>query len=232
MPVGHKQFTEIAREINREKTRILVLDEPTAVLTETEAEVLLQALRNLARQGIAIIFISHRLHEVLRVVDRLVVLRDGRAVKDTPAAGVTVRDVASWMVGREMGAERIQETVPRSLGAELLAVEHLWVDMPGETVRDVSFSVREGEIFGIGGLAGQGKLGIPNGIMGLFPAGGAIRFQGGSAPGSPRARADGRGLRFRGPPGSACCWTRAWTGTWPSPPCRSAAVPAPVLWGL
>ena len=77
MPVGHKQFTEIAREINREKTRILVLDEPTAVLTETEAEVLLQALRNLARQGIAIIFISHRLHEVLRVVDRLVVL-EGR----------------------------------------------------------------------------------------------------------------------------------------------------------
>ena len=88
MPVGHKQFTEIAREINREKTRILVLDEPTAVLTETEAEVLLKALRNLAAQGIAIIFISHRLHEVVAVADRIVVLRDGLLVKDTPAAGV------------------------------------------------------------------------------------------------------------------------------------------------
>src|SRR5512145_366593 len=75
MPVGHKQFTEIAREIDREKTRILVLDEPTAVLTESEAEVLLTALRNLAKQGIAIIFISHRLHEVVNVADRIVVLR-------------------------------------------------------------------------------------------------------------------------------------------------------------
>jgi simple sugar transport system ATP-binding protein len=188
MPVGHKQFTEIAREVNRENTRILVLDEPTAVLTESEADVLLQALRNLARQNISIIFISHRLHEVLRVVDRLVVLRDGRAVKDTPAAGVTVRDVASWMVGREMGAERAREAAPRSLGPEMLAVQHLWVDMPGETVRDVSFSVREREIFGIGGLAGQGKLGIPNGIMGLFPAGGSIRFHGREVPlDSPRA---------------------------------------------
>jgi simple sugar transport system ATP-binding protein len=188
MPVGHKQFTEIAREINREKTRILVLDEPTAVLTETEAEVLLQALRNLARQGIAIIFISHRLHEVLRVADRLVVLRDGRVVKETPVTGVTVRDVASWMVGREMAAERARTDEARALGEELLSVEHLWVDMPGETVRDVSFAVREGEIFGIGGLAGQGKLGIPNGIMGLFPSGGRVLFRGREVPlGSPRA---------------------------------------------
>jgi simple sugar transport system ATP-binding protein len=188
MPVGHKQFTEIAREINREQTRILVLDEPTAVLTETEAEVLLQALRNLARQDIAIIFISHRLHEVLRVADRLVVLRDGKKVKDTPVSGITVRDVASWMVGREVAVERPPEASARSFGPELFAAEHLWVDMPGETVRDVSFAVREGEIFGIGGLAGQGKLGIPNGIMGLFPAGGSIRFRGQPLPlNSPRA---------------------------------------------
>ena len=75
-------------------------------------------------------------------------------------------------------------------------MEHLWVDMPGETVRDVSFSVREGEIFGIGGLAGQGKLGIPNGIMGLFPAGGAIRFHGREVPlDSPRAVL-GMGMAF------------------------------------
>ena len=196
MPVGHKQFTEIAREINRQNTRILVLDEPTAVLTETEAEVLLQALRRLAAQDIAIIFISHRLHEVLRVADRLVVLRDGKKVKDTPVSGITVRDVASWMVGREVSAERAQEAASRSFGPDLLAVEHLWVDMPGETVRDVSFTVREGEIFGIGGLAGQGKLGIPNGIMGLFPAGGAIRFRSQAVPlGSPRAVL-GMGMAF------------------------------------
>jgi simple sugar transport system ATP-binding protein len=188
MPVGHKQFTEIAREINRERTKILVLDEPTAVLTETEAEVLLAALRNLARQGIAMIFISHRLHEVIAVADRIVVLRDGLLVKDTPVAGVSVRDLASWMVGREVSADRAGGAEDRGLGEELLSVEHLWVDMPGETVRDMSFSVRKGEIFGIGGLAGQGKLGIPNGIMGLFPAGGSVRLGGKPVPlDSPRA---------------------------------------------
>ncbi len=182
MPVGHKQFTEIAREINREKTKILILDEPTAVLTETEAEVLIQALRNLAKQNIAIIFISHRLHEVIDVSDRIVVLRDGSVVKDTPVAGVTVRDIASWMVGRQVSTERVADGKERVFGEEVLSVEHLWVDMPGETVRDINFSVRKGEIFGFGGLAGQGKLGIPNGIMGLFPSGGAVRLRGKTSP--------------------------------------------------
>ena len=181
MPVGHKQFTEIAREIAREKTRILVLDEPTAVLTESEAEVLIQSLRKLAAQGISIIFISHRLHEVIEVADRVVVLRDGVIVKDTPTAGVTVRDIASWMVGRQVSVERDEEGV-RSFTDDILDVKHMWVDMPGETVRDMSFTVKKGEIFGIGGLAGQGKLGIPNGIMGLFPAGGEVLLHGQPVP--------------------------------------------------
>jgi len=181
MPVGHKQFTEIAREINREKTRLLVLDEPTAVLTETEAEVLIKALRQLASQGISIIFISHRLHEIIEVADRVVVLRDGIIVKDTSTEGVTVRDIAAWMVGRHVATERADEGT-RQFGETILSVKHLWVDQPGETVRDVSFKVHKGEIFGIGGLAGQGKLGIPNGIMGLFPAGGDATFHGKPVP--------------------------------------------------
>ena len=173
MPVGHKQFTEIAREIDRENMRVLVLDEPTAVLTESEADILLGALRRLAADGISIIFISHRLHEVIELADRIVVLRDGTVVKDVPTGKATVRDLASWMVGRDVGAAAARD-FRHDLCGEALRVEHLWVDMPGETVRDVSFSVCEGEIFGIGGLAGQGKLGIPNGIMGLFAAGGRV----------------------------------------------------------
>ena len=187
MPVGHKQFTEIAREINRENVRLLVLDEPTAVLTESEAEILLASLRHLAEQGISIIFISHRLHEVTTLADTVVVLRDGKVVKDTPAKGVTVRDIASWMVGRSVEARRA-DTDKRSFGDEIIAFDHLWVDMPGETVRDINLSVRRGEIFGVGGLAGQGKLGIPNGVMGLYPAGGSVRFKGSDVPlNSPRA---------------------------------------------
>ncbi|MCE1195035.1 sugar ABC transporter ATP-binding protein [bacterium] len=178
MPVGHKQFTEIAREISRDKSRILVLDEPTAVLTESEAEVLLESLRRLAKEGVAIIFISHRLQEVVEVADRVVVLRDGLAVKDVPAKGLTIKDSASWMVGRSMAGDAAGAREVRKFDEEILSVEHLWVDMPGETVRDVSASVRKGEIFGIGGLAGQGKLGIPNGIMGLYPAGGKVKLHG------------------------------------------------------
>lgn len=181
MPVAHKQFTEIAREIDRENVKLLVLDEPTAVLTESEAEILLASLKKLAADGISIIFISHRLHEVVELTDRVVVLRDGGIVKDVPTAGVTVRDLASWMVGRDVGAAATR-AYRHDLSGEALRVENLWVDMPGETVRDVSFTVREGEIFGIGGLAGQGKLGIPNGIMGLFAAGGKVFLHGVEVP--------------------------------------------------
>ena len=175
MPVGYKQFIEIAREIDRVKTRLLVLDEPTAVLTETESQILLNALRKLAESGIAIIFISHRLQEVLELCDKLVVLRDGNVVKETAVkdAALQLRDVASWMVGRNVEGSA-SARVSRMSGEEAVRVENMWVDMPGETVRDVSFSVYKGEIFGIGGLAGQGKLGIPNGIMGLSPAGGKV----------------------------------------------------------
>lgn len=183
MPVGHKQFTEIARELCRDNVKLIILDEPTAVLTESEAEVLLSSLRLLAAEGIAIIFISHRLQEVVELCDRVVVLRDGQKIDELPAGSCSVKTLAMLMVGRAVetrgraGAAQIQGD---GRGAEppALSVERLWVDMPGETVRNVTFSVKKGEIFGIGGLAGQGKLGIPNGIMGLSPAGGSVTLHG------------------------------------------------------
>ncbi|MCL2768349.1 MAG: sugar ABC transporter ATP-binding protein, partial [Synergistaceae bacterium] len=182
MPVGHKQFTEIARELCRDNVKLIVLDEPTAVLTESEAEVLLSSLRILATEGIAIIFISHRLREVVELCDWVVVLRDGQKVEEFPAKGSSVKTIASLMVGRSVETQRqVDDDFQDNSGKDetpALSVERLWVDMPGETVRDVSFSVRKGEIFGIGGLAGQGKLGIPNGIMGLSPAGGNVKLHG------------------------------------------------------
>ena len=181
MPVGYKQFIEIAREIDRTKTRLLVLDEPTAVLTETESQILLESLQKLAESGIAIIFISHRLQEVVGLCNKLVVLRDGRVVKETEVGNgyPHTRDIASWMVGRNVeGSARRSDANRKVQETEAIRVENLWVDMPGETVLDVSFTVKKGEIFGIGGLAGQGKLGIPNGIMGLYPAGGKVSLFG------------------------------------------------------
>lgn len=177
LPVGHKQFTEIAREIAKTNTQLLVFDEPTAVLTENEAEILLESMRRLAEQGIAIIFISHRLREVMEVCSDIVVLRDGEVVLRTTPAETSVREIASSMVGRAVSGASA-EAEPRKTGSEILKISHLWVDMPGETVRDVNLSVNEGEIFGIGGLAGQGKLGISNGVMGLYASGGTVEFKG------------------------------------------------------
>jgi len=94
MPIGHKQFTEIAREVDRQNTKIIILDEPTAVLTETEADVLLSSLKKLAEKGIGIIFISHRLQEILEVADRIIVLMDGNLVKEVDAAHADVIKIA------------------------------------------------------------------------------------------------------------------------------------------
>ncbi|MDD3998429.1 MAG: ATP-binding cassette domain-containing protein, partial [Sphaerochaetaceae bacterium] len=163
MPVGHKQFTEIARELSKDSTRILVLDEPTAVLTEQEASILLNAIKKLASEGIAIIFISHRLQEVIDVCDTIVVMRDGKVVKCEPAKALTIAQIARWMVGREVNQHTDRRNFDYDNSPTVLSIQNLWVDMPGETVRDISLDIHKGEIFGIGGLAGQGKLGIPNG---------------------------------------------------------------------
>ena len=180
MPVGHKQFTEIARELSKDQLKLLILDEPTAVLTEKEAEALLSSIRGMAARGISVIFITHRLHEILAVCDQVVVMRDGHVVRDVPARETSVDDITRWMVGRDVksGVAPAEAKAEDTSARTIMSIKNLWVDMPGETVRDVSLDVREGEILGIGGLAGQGKLGIPNGIMGLYEAGGAVEFDG------------------------------------------------------
>lgn len=181
MPVGHKQFVEIAREISRSKVRLLVLDEPTAVLTESEAEILLDTIRKLAAEGIAIIFISHRLREITEICDRVVTLRDGKTIRDIATKDTNINEIAASLVGREVS--KTTKSSARNLDTpEILKVEDMWVDMPGEVVNNASFSVKKGEIFGIAGLAGQGKIGIPNGIMGLYPAGGKVTFDGKDIP--------------------------------------------------
>ncbi|MGL4208115.1 MAG: sugar ABC transporter ATP-binding protein [Candidatus Adiutrix sp.] len=180
MPVGHKQFLEIAREIDRSETALLVLDEPTAVLAESEASVLLKAIKALADSGLGIIFISHRLREVMELCHKVVVLRDGQKVAEMESSQTSVRDIASYMMLRnqDYGAEVSNESAPSTENPVILKVRDLWVDMPGEMVHGVDLDVHEGEIFGLAGLAGQGKLGVPAGIMGLKPAGGTVTFAG------------------------------------------------------
>ena len=187
MPVGHKQFTEIARELSKDNLKLLILDEPTAVLTEKEADALLSSIRSMSEKGIAVIFITHRLHEILSVCDKVVVMRDGFVVSDVPAAKTSVSEISKWMVGRSVENTASVDIRDTSASKTMMSIRNLWVDMPGETVRNVTLDIKEGEILGIGGLAGQGKLGIPNGIMGLYEAGGTVELDGKPIPlNSPR----------------------------------------------
>ncbi|MDL2214369.1 sugar ABC transporter ATP-binding protein [Clostridia bacterium OttesenSCG-928-O13] len=180
MPVGYMQFIEIAREIDKTGVKLLVFDEPTAVLTESEADRLLAVMRTISQKGIAIIFITHRLSEVMQVCDAMTVLRDGQVVTKKPIKETNVVEMAELMVGRKIEKLVDEAQIPAGLATAPFAVQirDLWVDMAGEQVKGVNLDIRQGEIFGIGGLAGQGKLGIPNGIMGLYEAEGQVSIFG------------------------------------------------------
>ena len=178
LPIGYMQFVEIAREIDKTGLKLLVLDEPTAVLTESEAESLLKAMRNIAAKGIAIVFISHRLNEITYVADRVTILRDGELVITKDVKDTNALEIAEYMVGRKVSIERAFEEAREVSNEIMLSVKDLQVAMPNERVKGVSFEVRKGEIFGIGGLAGQGKLGIANGIMGIYESKGHITLNG------------------------------------------------------
>jgi len=177
LPVGYKQFIEIAREIDKKNIKILVFDEPTAVLTESESENLLRAMKKLANLGIAIIFITHRLDEVMKVSDKITVLRDGELVVCKEKKNTHILELAELMVGRKIKKLSKKESETSSEGEDqdvILSLRNLYVNMPGESTKGINIDVKRGEILGIGGLAGQGKIGISNGIMGLYETKGEI----------------------------------------------------------
>lgn len=180
LPVGYMQFIEIAREIDKSGMQILIFDEPTAVLTESEAERLLEAMRTIAAKGIAIIFITHRIDEVMSVTDSMTVLRDGTLVERLITKETTAARIAELMIGRKVEklVEDTEDTRTLDDNDIILSLRDYFVDMPGERVNGIDLDVRRGEILGIGGLAGQGKVGIPNGILGLYEAAGEIVFDG------------------------------------------------------
>ncbi|WP_326910046.1 sugar ABC transporter ATP-binding protein [Sedimentibacter sp. MB31-C6] len=178
LPVGHMQFIEIAREIDKTGIKILVFDEPTAVLAEAEAKNLLAAIKKLSQKGIGIIFISHRLDEIVNVADTVTVLRDGEHVATKAIKDTNKIEIAQLMIGRKVTIER-DESIERNVSDEvILSINDLQVAMPGERVKGIDLEVKKGEILGIGGLAGQGKLGIANGLMGVFPSKGEVVFDG------------------------------------------------------
>jgi simple sugar transport system ATP-binding protein len=164
--VGMQQRVEILKALYR-GAEILILDEPTAVLTPQEAEELFAIIRSLQSEGKSIIFISHKLGEVLEIADRITVLRRGKTVETVPHQGATEESLARLMVGREV-LLRVEKT-PSEPGDPVLEVEDLLVkeDRGLEAVRGVSFEVRAGEIVGIAGVDGNGQSELIEAITGL-----------------------------------------------------------------
>ncbi len=177
LPVGHMQFIEIAREIDKKEIKLLVFDEPTAVLTESEAQNLMKAMRKLADKGMGILFITHRLDEVIQCADSVTILRDGELVATKKKSETNVLELAALMVGREISVTQKDSTKDHTNDLQL-SINDLKVNMPGEQVKGIDLNVYKGEIIGIGGLAGQGKIGIANGILGLYEATGNVTFEG------------------------------------------------------
>ena len=164
--VGAQQRVEILRALFR-GAKVLVLDEPTAVLTAQEAQDLFRVLRTLTAEGTSVVFISHKLNEVLDVADRVTVLRRGEKIDTVPTEGATERSLARLMVGRDV-LLRVEKP-PHTPGEPLLEVRDLSArddrDLPA--VRDVSFEVRAGEIVGIAGVDANGQSELIEAIMGL-----------------------------------------------------------------
>lgn len=164
LSVAHQQVVEIAKALSQD-IKIIVFDEPTAVLGAQDAMKLHQIIRGLRDRGVGVVYISHRLDEVFDIADRMTVMKDGETVGTVERADVKVDDIIRMMVGRPIAA-MFPERGVRTIGEELLKVEKL---NAGNMVRDISFSVRAGEVVGLGGLIGSGRTEVARAIFGADP---------------------------------------------------------------
>ena len=177
--VGMQQRTEILKMLYRDND-ILIFDEPTAVLTPHEIDELMQIMRNLTKEGKSILFISHKLAEIMAVSDRCTVLRKGKYIGTVNTADTSMEQLSSMMVGRNVSFH--VEKQPKEPGDVILSVENMTVASKlhkNNAVRNVSFDVREGEIVCIAGIDGNGQTELVYGLTGLEPlAGGKIKLLG------------------------------------------------------
>lgn len=168
LAVGQQQRVEIMKALYR-GAALLVLDEPTAVLTPQEVNDIFAIFRQMAKDGHALIFISHKLHEILDLTDRVTVLRDGKVIGTRPTAGATKRDLAQMMVGREVALERGRTA--SQPGEVRLKLQHVnAVNGQGMPVlRNINFEICSGEIVGVAGVSGNGQKPLAEAIAGLWP---------------------------------------------------------------
>lgn len=163
LDASYKQIIEIARALLF-KARIIIMDEPTTSLTEVEIERVFTMMRTVKKQGVSMVFISHKLGEIINICDTFTVLRDGEVAQQGAVEGVTEKELARWMVGHEVRTEKLQRKM--NIGGEVLRVEKLSRD---RAFRDISFTLKRGEILGFTGLLGDGRSELFQTIFGATP---------------------------------------------------------------
>ena len=170
LSVGQQQMVEICKALMAD-AKVLIMDEPTAALTQSETEVLFEVINSLRAKGVSIVYISHRMEEIFELCDRITILRDGQYIDTKYIKDITMDDVVQMMIGREIG-----ERYPKrdcKIGAEVLRVEGLSHE---KYFKDVSFAVHAGEVLGVSGLMGAGRTEIMHTIFGSYPAAGGKIF--------------------------------------------------------
>lgn len=171
-----KQFVEIAREIDKKNLKILILDEPTSSLNIEETKILLSSLKDIAKGGVSIIFISHRLEEVVEICDRTTILRDGKIAGAYDKKDYNINKMANDMVGQE-----VVQTLKERGGTShdiILSFKNVEVSYGHRKYKNISLDVKQGEILGITGLAGHGQEIFGYGLMGLYNMGGDVVYKG------------------------------------------------------
>jgi len=175
--IGHQQLVEIARALSKD-TRVLIMDEPTSALSQSEVKVLFSVIDQLKRRGVTIIYISHRLEELMEIGDHITIFRDGRFISEREVRDASV----SWIIAQMVGDKKKQfDYQPASQGETVLEVEGLTAlhQNGGYKLNEVSFTLRKGEVIGIYGLLGAGRTELFKGLIGLMPCqSGRVRLAG------------------------------------------------------
>ncbi len=172
LTVAQQQMVEIAKALSLD-ARILIMDEPTAALTQTEIETLFRLIRDFVSPTTGVIYISHRMPEIKEITDRVTVMRDGQHVGTVATSEAEVGQIISMMVGRSLSTD--ERPPARRIGEPVLEVEHLHTR---DLVRDVSFTLHRGEILGFAGLMGAGRTEVARAVVGADPATGTVRVNG------------------------------------------------------
>lgn len=166
--MGQQQIIEIAKAMIQENTRVLIMDEPTSSLSNAEVKILFKIINELKNRGISIVYISHRMEEIMQIGDHVTILRDGEKVAEDEIKNIDISWIVRNMVGTELSDVRVENNAKKP-GSEVLRVEHLTLPSEGmgNALEDVSFNLKKGEVLGVYGLLGAGRTELLECLMGM-----------------------------------------------------------------